>query len=113
MKAKNPEILIDAVITWVDGNDKKWQNKINEFKDVKINFNRKQESARYNSIGEIDIAIKSIIKYASFIRNIYLVTDNQEPEFFENLQSLARKKEINLILVDHKVIFNKFIFIKF
>ncbi|MDX1719734.1 MAG: Stealth CR1 domain-containing protein, partial [Salegentibacter mishustinae] len=82
-------IQVDAVITWVDGNDKNWQKKINTYSDSKINFSSENHLKRYNSIGEIDIAIKSIIKFAPFIKNIFLVTDNQSPESFDSLKSLA------------------------
>ena len=97
---------VDAVITWVDGNDKNWQEKINAHSESKINFSSKNHIKRYNSIGEIDVAIKSIIKFAPFIRNIFLVTDDQSPESFDALKSLAQKKGMNLELVDHKVIFS-------
>lgn len=96
---------VDAVITWVDSSDERWQGKINDYAEPKINFDNKTESVRYNSIGEINIAIKSIIKYAPFIRNIFLVTDEQKPESFNDLKILAQKKEINLKLIDHKIIF--------
>lgn len=108
MDENTSDIQIDAVITWVNGNDKKWQEKINEYKEVKIDFNKKKESVRYNSIGEIDIAIKSIIKYASFVRNIFLVTDDQIPESFDSLKLLAEDNGINLEIIDHKVIFRDY-----
>ena len=101
-------IKIDAVITWVDSADKNWQLKINKYLDKKIDWEDKKASTRYNSLNEIEIAILSIIKYASFIKNIYLVTDNQEPENFKKLQSFAFKKNVNLELVDHQVIFKRF-----
>ena len=93
LKEKN--ITVDAVITWVDGNDKIWQEKLNKFAEVKIDFKSKEQSVRYNSIGEIDIAIKSIIKFAPFIKNIFLVTDNQKPASFDNLKRLAENKNKN------------------
>jgi len=105
MTAKTSDIKIDAVITWVDGGDLEWQKKINKFAAVKIDFDKKKNSVRFNSIGEIEIAIKSIIKFASFVSNIYLVTDNQKPDNFDKLTSIAKEKNINLILVDHKIIF--------
>jgi hypothetical protein len=99
---------VDAVITWVNGNDKNWQEKINAYSESKINFSSENHLKRFNSIGEIDIAIKSIIKFAPFVRNIFLVTDNQSPETFDSLKLLAQKKDINLELVDHKVIFRRY-----
>ncbi|MFG6687183.1 Stealth CR1 domain-containing protein [Mariniflexile sp. HNIBRBA6329] len=108
MRDQSLDICIDAVIPWVDGNDTNWQKKINEHLEIKIDFNKKKESVRFNSIGEIDIAIKSIIKFAPYFRNIFLVTDNQKPESFDTLSSLAKSKDINLILIDHKIIFKGF-----
>lgn len=99
---------VDAVITWVDGNDTDWQKKINTYKETKIDFSKKRESVRYNSIGEIDIALKSIIKYADFVRNIYLVTDNQKPDTFEKLKKSAAKNNIALKVIDHTIIFKDF-----
>ena len=101
-------IQVDAVITWVNGNDKNWQKKINTYSESKINFSSDNHLKRYNSIGEVDIAIKSIIKFAPFIKNIFLVTDDQSPESFESLKSLAQEKGVNLELIDHKVIFRGF-----
>lgn len=99
------EYQIDAVITWVDGNDVEWQKKINNYLEVKKDFTNKKNLVRYNSIGEIDITIKSILKFAPFIQNIYLVTDNQKPKSFENLKILAKNQSKNLELIDHKIIF--------
>lgn len=101
-------IQVDAVITWVNGNDKNWQEKINAYSESKIDFSSKNHLKRYNSIGEIDIAIKSIIRFAPFIKNIFLVTDEQSPESFDSIKLLAQKKGINLELVDHKIIFRGF-----
>lgn len=108
MREKISNIEIDAVITWVNGSDKKWQEKINKYSKIKIDFKKKKNSIRYNSIGEIDIVIKSILKYAPFIKNIFLVTDNQTPKSFNKLKSLANGKGINLAIVDHKIIFKDY-----
>lgn len=105
MKETIPNIQIDAVIPWVNGNDKKWQEKINQHLTDKIDFNKKKESVRFNSIGEINICIKSIIKYAPFFKNIYLVTDEQIPDAFESLKALGKSSGVNLEIIDHKVIF--------
>lgn len=101
-------IQIDAVIPWVNGNDKVWQEKINDFSEKKIDFNNKRDSTRYNSIGEIEISIKSILKYATYIKNIFLVTDNQKPKSFNTLKLLAESKGVLLSIVDHNVIFKGF-----
>ena len=105
MNEKNQNIQLDAVIPWVNGNDTKWQKKINQHLAVKIDFSKKKESVRFNSIGEIDFAIKSIIKYAPFFKNIYLVTDDQQPDTFESLKALGKASGVNLEIIDHKILF--------
>ena len=82
------ELKIDAVITWVDGNDLNWQKKINKYLKVKKDFSKKKNLVRYNSIGEIDITIKSILKFAPFIKKIFLVTDNQKPQSFQEIKDI-------------------------
>lgn len=96
---------IDAVITWVDSSDDVWRNKINQYFKKKKGWNSKKESLRYNSINEIEIAITSILKFATYIKNIYVVTDNQIPNNFFKLKDSASDKGVNLELIDHKVLF--------
>ena len=105
MNEANQNIQLDAVIPWVNGNDTKWQEKLNQHLAVKIDFSKKKESVRFNSIGEINIAIKSIIKYAPFFKNIYLVTDDQIPDAFESLKALGKASGVNLEIIDHKILF--------
>jgi hypothetical protein len=44
------------------------------------------------------------LKYAKFVRNIYIVTDNQTPDFLKDTEK-AKKEFPNVSIVDHKVIF--------
>ncbi|MGK0412508.1 MAG: hypothetical protein ACJA1B_000705 [Polaribacter sp.] len=96
---------VDAVITWVDSTDVVWQNNINKYLEKKIDWNNENTINAYHSINEIEITIISILKNAKFIKNIYLVTDNQQPKNFDKLQEVAKKSKVNLIVIDHKVIF--------
>lgn len=104
----NNNLTIDAVITWVDSNDQNWQRKINPFLKKKVDWSNKNETVRYQSIDEISYCIRSIIKFAPFIRNIFVVTDNQKPESFESLKLLAQKNGILLRIVDHTELFKGF-----
>lgn len=99
---------IDAVISWVDSSDDAWRFKINKHLEKKINWNSKKDSTRYNSINEIEICILSILKFATYIKNIYVVTDNQKPKNFESLKTKALDLNVNLELVDHKVLFREY-----
>ena len=104
----NTKFPVDAVITWVDGNDEKFQEKINNYAKIKIDWSNKKETIRYNSIEEIGIAIQSIINFAPFIRNIFLVTDNQTPNCYKQLKEFNKESSVNLEIIDHKIIFDSF-----
>ncbi|WP_299099588.1 Stealth CR1 domain-containing protein [uncultured Winogradskyella sp.] len=92
---------IDAVILWVDGNDIDHRTKMLPFLEDKTKINSEKFRTRYDQVNEIKFTIDSILKYASYINNIYIVTDNQTPEFLKN----HNKDYSNVSIVDHKIIF--------
>lgn len=67
---------IDIVYTWVDSNDKEWY-KQKEYFYAKIK-NGDNSKARFpmtqNSSTEINISITSVLKYANWVNNIFIVT---------------------------------------
>lgn len=98
------DIVVDAVITWVDGSDPIHKSKMEKFIENKKSINKKSIRMRYDQVNEIEFAVKSILKYAKFVRNIYIVTDNQIPSFLANTEK-AKKDFPNVFIVDHKTIF--------
>jgi len=101
---ENEEQPIDVVILWVNGNDKAHYNKMLPYiLDEKIVAN-KDLKTRFNQVDEIKYTIDSILKFASFVRNIFVVTDNQIPSFLCSTE--AKKKYPNVSIVDHQVIFS-------
>ncbi len=102
-KDNHKEHPIDAVILWVDGNDEKHKEKIRPYvKDTKT-IGTKKFRTRFDQVNEIKFTIDSIIKYASFIRNIYIVTDEQTPYFLTKENGTNEYKKVSII--DHKDIF--------
>lgn len=92
---------IDAVIAWVDGNDENHRTKLAEYVEDKSLLKSKGFLTRFNEVNEIEYCIKSIQKFAPYIRNIYIVTDEQTPAFLkENPADYP-----NVKVIDHKVIF--------
>ncbi|MFC5386343.1 hypothetical protein ACFPLB_10230 [Aquamicrobium segne] len=73
---------IDYVIAWVNGNDP-WHKK-NRLKFPPDHLVRQNDQVvgdiRFAESGEIYYCISSVLKYAPFIRRIFIVTDNQVPE---------------------------------
>tara|TARA_B100001059_G_scaffold232448_1_gene270279 strand:+ start:236 stop:1177 length:942 start_codon:yes stop_codon:yes gene_type:complete len=89
---------IDAVITWVDGSDPKYQTKYRKYFSGRTDIKK-----QYLHSNEISFCVASILKYAPFIRKVFIVTDCQSPnlEKIKNFVPLDRVR-----IVDHKEIFN-------
>lgn len=100
-KEKNEIKAIDAVVLWVDGNDEKHMLKMLPYVENKEKFKTKSFKTRYEHVNEIKFTIDSIIKFAPFIRNIFIVTDNQTPDFIIN----NKQNYKNVSIVDHQDIF--------
>ena len=97
------------MITWVDGDDpvhrKKRLTALNEdVPDEKLSISSRGDDTRFLNNGELRFCIASIRRFAPWIRNIYLVTDAQCPDF---LTEEVRKK-LDVVLVDHTEIFAGF-----
>jgi len=95
---------IDAVILWVDGNDEQHKEKILPYVKDKEKVATKSFRTRFDQVNEIKFTIDSIIKFAPFIRNIFIITDNQSPPFLTSKDSKSKYK--NVSIVDHSVIFD-------
>jgi hypothetical protein len=95
---------VDAVITWVDGNDEKHQKQMLKYLDDKSSLNDKAIRTRVDQVNEIEFAVKSILKYAKFVRNIFIVTDNQTPDFLNDKEK-AKKEYPTVFIIDHTEIF--------
>jgi len=102
----NLEHPIDVVILWVDGNDSLHREKMNPYLSNEQQLNDKNFRTRFDQVEEIEYAIKSILKFAPFARKIFLVTDNQIPNFLKNKKGNGAFEKVEI--VDHTVIFKGF-----
>ena len=69
---------IDLVYLWVDGSDPVWRAKRNEFlhdADIAVISHEATDEARFRSLDELKFSLRSVEKYAPWIRHIYIVTD--------------------------------------
>ena len=98
---------IDAVITWVDGNDPVHQAKRAQFLTNKRENARKDVAGetRFNQVGEIYCCIASILRFAPWINKIYIVTDDQNPHVDDYIKQYFPENKIPVEIVDHKVVF--------
>lgn len=97
---------IDAVITWVDGDDPRHKAKRQAFTSPEMVTEEHVASAtRFSSLGEIFYCVASINRFAPWIRKIYIVTDEQNPNLEPFLELHFPQGHIPIEIVDHKVIF--------
>jgi hypothetical protein len=97
-------IGIDAVYTWVDMNDPKWLEKYRKY------TGENPGSHRFKDNGELEFSIQLLKKNCDFIRNIYIITDQQIPNWLikkrESELESEKKWCKNIFIVDHLDIMN-------
>ncbi|MFF6956578.1 stealth conserved region 3 domain-containing protein [Streptomyces sp. NPDC088197] len=79
---------IDVVYTWVDGDDTAWQDRRNEARrrrglPVSENTDVDNGDVRFRNRDELRYSLRSLEMYAPWVRNIYLVTDDQVPPWLD------------------------------
>ncbi|MCA6094767.1 stealth family protein [Streptomyces sp. SCA3-4] len=94
---------IDVVYTWVDGSDPVWAaRRAQAQRDAGGAETRHEEAAndaRYLSRDELKYSLRSLHQYAPWVRTVYLVTDDQTPEWLDTSHPGIR-------VVSHKQIFS-------
>jgi len=100
---------IDVVISWVDGKATKHEKKIQSYIDKEvINNSHGIKKTRFKSINEIEYCVLSILKFAPFVKNIFIVTDNQDPKIFNAVKTNFPERFTNIKIIDHKEIFENY-----
>ena len=100
---------IDAVITWVDGNDPVHRQKRNSLASPDmLKADDVAGDTRFVEVGEIAWCVASINRYAPWVNKIYIVTDAQDPHLEEFMERNFPEGHIPMEIVDHKVIFRGF-----
>jgi len=100
MNTSLDDIKVDAVISWVDGNTDAYKDKITPYLKKQA-IAAKSFNSRYAQVNEIEYTVNSILKYAPFVESIYIITDNQTPEFLR--QTVSKYNKVNII--DHNIVF--------
>ncbi|WP_063464580.1 stealth family protein [Ectothiorhodospira sp. BSL-9] len=97
--------MVDAVITWVDGADPahrakrvRWLAKV-QGREAKPRPGT--ADTRWDSRFELYYCIRLIRRNAPWIQRIFLVTDDQRPDWLTDQEAQRN----NVVLVDHKTIF--------
>lgn len=90
---------IDVVFTWVNDSDLSWKEKFFSYKkETNKNHGRfALDKARFNNHDELRYSVESVLRYIPWVRNIFIITDNQKPSWIEGNDLLTEKIKI----VDH------------
>ncbi|WP_434278270.1 Stealth CR1 domain-containing protein [Acinetobacter sp. CE-15] len=95
---------LDIVIAWVDGNDVELKRKRQQYL-TGGDASDAVSDTRFASNDEIYYNIASILKYVPFCRHIFIVTDNQQPEFLNEFVAQGLCDTNKIRVVDHREIF--------
>lgn len=92
---------IDAVYTWVDGSDPEFRKSLVEHCQGKRSpfFPLSVDPQRFRDNDELKYSLRSLEMFAPWIRNVYLVTNGQAPDWLD-----TSNKRISV--VTHQMIFN-------
>ena len=93
---------VDAVYTWVDGNDSEWLEKKKLALEKSASCYQTEGISgvgRFRSNDELKYSLRSLARFAPWIRRVFIVTDDQVPDW---LDTSNHKIEI----VDHRDIFD-------
>lgn len=91
---------IDLVYLWVNGSDPVWAEKHDKYVGKPIEGSDKHSVGRYANNDELLFSLRSVAQFAPWIHRIYIVTDNQVPQWLDTNNSKIR-------IVDHTEIMPK------
>lgn len=93
---------VDAVYLWVNDSDPAWRARRDAAYREHFGHDRADSQAkasiRYRDRGELQASMRSLEMYAPWIRNVYLVTDQQRPDWLDPAST-------RVTVVDHREIF--------
>ncbi len=89
---------VDVVYTWVDGDDPEHAAKRARYRDGTTTAELAANASRFTDHDELRYSLRSLRMYAPFVRNVFLVTDNQVPAWLDT-------DTPGLTVVDHRDIF--------
>ena len=102
--------MMDCVLTWVDGDDPAFRSRMTPYLTGAREDSRNDMAgrARLSSCREIAVAVASILRFAPYIKRIFIVTDGQDPGLGPFLEKNFPGNKVPVIIVDHKTIFEGF-----
>jgi len=101
---KNQNTPIDAVIIWVNGDDPSHKEKLNKYLLSIGHVPKIANADRFRETGELEYCVVSLLRYAPWIRKIFIVSDAQIPSFIPLIEKSSFSNRVEV--VDHLTIFS-------
>lgn len=98
-----PPYPIDAVITWVDGSDPNHAAKLHRALAGRSQVPSTAKASRFQDSGELNYCVASLLKFAPWIRTIFIVSDQQQPGLMAWVQASDKPERVQV--VDHQTLF--------
>lgn len=95
---------VDVVFTWVNNTDSAWRERYQQASRQPMNNDiglYANDNARFDNHNELYYSIHGVLKHLEWVRHIFIVTDNQTPDWFSSLRS----EKISII--DHRQIIDE------
>ena len=95
---------IDVVIPWVDGNDPKWQQLKDEYREVK---SADKSDSRYRDWDNLQYLFRGIEKFWPWVNRVFLITCGQKPQWLNvNCEKLRLVNHSDYIPKEYLPTFN-------
>lgn len=88
------EFDVDVVYTWVNDKDPEWIQKKQKNANYPVTCMSAADQARFEDHNELYYSVLSIKKFMPWVRNIYIITDNQIPAWLVEYN--------NIFIIDHR-----------
>ncbi len=100
---RNDANHIDLVYLWVDGSDPVWRAKHDAFIGKAEGSSPANCKGRYADNDELKFSLRSVEKYAPWVRKVFIVTDNQTPDWLDTGNPRVRIVDLTEILPEESL----------
>ncbi len=96
---------IDVIFSWVES-DEAHRKKVAQYRETTLeDVGKAADSTRFASMGEIFYSVGSVLRFAPFVRTIFIVTDQQDPHLEEFVAKYFPDSTTKIKIIDHREIF--------
>lgn len=99
---------IDVIFSWVES-DETHRKKVAQYRETTLeDVGKAADSTRFASMGEIFYSVGSVLRFAPFVRTIFIVTDQQDPHLEEFVAKYFPDSTTKIKIIDHREIFRDY-----